>query len=461
MHYDVVIIGAGMSGLAAGIRLAYFDKHVCIVEQHDACGGLNSYYTLRGREFDVGLHAVTNYVPPGVRSVPFHKLLRQLRMKREDFDLRPQRFSHIQFPRRRLKFTNDVSVLTGEVAREFPRDADNFERLLVAINEYDDTRLDQPRQSTRKILAEHLCEPMLIEMVLCPMMYYGNAEEDDMDFTQFVTIFKSIFCQGLARPGGGVRTILKALVKRFRACGGKLKMKRRVERIDVAGDRVIGLTLRSGETLTADVVLSSAGYFETLRLCSDATGEPPPHKAGRVSFVECIAVLDKPLPDLGYEATIVFFNEADTFTYRVPDDLVDTRSGVACCPANYEGQDRSAEGLFRVTWLANYGRWAGLGREAYVAAKQSCEKKLIEWGSRYIPGFGDRLVFVDVFTPRTIERYTGHINGAVYGTPHKRRDGRTHLSNLFICGTDQGFLGIIGAMLSGITIANLHILADA
>jgi cation diffusion facilitator CzcD-associated flavoprotein CzcO len=29
-HYDVAIIGAGMSGLAAGIRLAHFGRKVCI-----------------------------------------------------------------------------------------------------------------------------------------------------------------------------------------------------------------------------------------------------------------------------------------------------------------------------------------------------------------------------------------------------------------------------------------------
>ena len=32
--FDAVIIGAGMSGLAAGIRLAMFDKKVVIVEKH-------------------------------------------------------------------------------------------------------------------------------------------------------------------------------------------------------------------------------------------------------------------------------------------------------------------------------------------------------------------------------------------------------------------------------------------
>ncbi|MGB2984994.1 MAG: NAD(P)/FAD-dependent oxidoreductase [Phycisphaerae bacterium] len=459
MHYDVVIIGAGMSGLAAGIRLAYFEKRVCIVEQHYAFGGLNSYYTLDGRKFDVGLHAVTNCVPPDVCSAPLPKLLRQLRLRREDFDLRPQRFSEVRFPNRRLRFTNDIQVLVQEVAERFPRDADNFRRLLATINEYDDTRLAVPYRSTRQVLRESLREPALVEMLLCPIMYYGSAEEHDMDFTQFVTIFKSIFCEGLARPRGGVRTIIKTLVKKFCECSGKLKMSCGVRSINVSGNRATGVTLDSGETLTADVVLSSAGYFETMCLCSDATGDPPDDEAGRISFVESIAVVDTPPAQLGHEATIVFFNDAETVTYAVPDELVDLRSGVLCCPGNYEGHDDERESFVRVTWLASYDRWAGLDEEAYHAAKQSLREKLIERVDGYIPGFRERIVYTDVFTPRTIRRYTGHINGAVYGTPRKRRDGRTRLENLFICGTDQGYLGIIGAMLSGITIANLHILS--
>ncbi|MGE5195542.1 MAG: NAD(P)-binding protein, partial [Deltaproteobacteria bacterium] len=39
MRYDTLIIGAGLSGLAAGIRLAYFEKRVCIVERHTTIGG--------------------------------------------------------------------------------------------------------------------------------------------------------------------------------------------------------------------------------------------------------------------------------------------------------------------------------------------------------------------------------------------------------------------------------------
>jgi all-trans-retinol 13,14-reductase len=46
----------------------------------------------------------------------------------------------------------------------------------------------------------------------------------------------------------------------------------------------------------------------------------------------------------------------------------------------------------------------------------------------------------------------------VYGSPIKQKDGRTPYANLFIAGTDQGYLGIVGAMLSGVTIVNQHLL---
>ena len=48
--YDAVVIGAGMSGLAAAIRLAMFDKKVVVLEKHTITGGLNSYYSRRVRE---------------------------------------------------------------------------------------------------------------------------------------------------------------------------------------------------------------------------------------------------------------------------------------------------------------------------------------------------------------------------------------------------------------------------
>ena len=458
MHYDVLIIGAGMSGLAAGIRLAYYSKRVCIVEKHYRVGGLNSFYNVGGYKFDVGLHAMTNYVPKGVRLAPLPKLLRQLKLKAEDFALCPQRMSMIKFPNRTLRFNNDFSFFVQEVADSFPRQADNFRKLLKTIFEYDELNLYAKPISAREVVISIVSDPLLSDMIFCPVMFYGNAQENDMEFAQFVIMFKSIFCEGFARPQAGVRQILDVLVKKYKACGGELKIRCAVTSLKCANGRVESILLENGETLTADRILSSAGYVETMRLLSDYDSASFKHDVGKISCMESIMVLDKEPAKMGYDTTVTFFNNSDKFNYRKPDELVDVSSGVICCPNNFQFENPLPKGMIRITNLANFDLWNRLGEEEYKAQKAAWLETTLKEVVKFVPDFRDSIIFTDIFTPKTIHRFTGHINGAVYGTPNKIKTGRTHLDNLFICGTDQRFPGIVGAMLSGISMANLHVL---
>jgi phytoene dehydrogenase-like protein len=458
MSYDVLIIGAGMSGLAAGIRLAYYGKKVCILEKHYRVGGLNSFYSRDGHKFDVGLHAMTNYVPKGVKSTPLPKLLRQLKLKAEDFALCEQRMSVVTFPQKTLRFNNDLDFFVQEVVENFPAQADNFQKLLKTISEYDALALDARPISVREVVSSIISDPLLIDMIFCPLMYYGNAQEDDMEFGQFVIMFNSIFCEGFARPQAGVRQILDVLVKKYKDHGGELRLKSGVQSIQVANSKVESVLLDSGEALTADKILSSAGYVETMRLLSDYDAARLKCGVGQLSFIEFIMVLDKELAEMGYETTITFFNNSGKFNYRKPDDLVDVSSGVICCPNNFCFETPLPEAMIRVTNKANFDLWNKLDDEEYKAQKTAWLETTLKEVLKFVPDFRDSIVYSDVFTPKTIRKFTGHLNGAVYGTPNKTKTGRTHLDNLFICGTDQGFMGIVGAMLSGVSMANLHIL---
>ncbi|TAL09444.1 MAG: NAD(P)/FAD-dependent oxidoreductase [Nitrospirae bacterium] len=457
-HYDALIIGAGMSGLAAAIRLAYFEKKVCVLERHYAAGGLNSFYALGGHQFDVGLHAMTNYVPPGTRGAPLTKIYRQLRLTPADFGLAPQYRSEVRFPGKTLRFNNDFAFFTREVLGQFPAQKDNFLRLVRHIRDYDELDLDAKPLSGRQVLSGFLTDPLLIDMLFCPLMIYGNAEEHDMEFGQFVVMFKSIFCEGLARPREGVRRIITALRRKVRAVGGTVRMKCGVKALHVAGGHVKSVELDSGERLTAETIFSSAGYVETMRLCTDRDPEQVDRLAGRMSFIEVIHVLDKPMKALGHDATIIFYNTGKEFHYEVPADLVDPRSGVICCPDNFLFDKPLAKPMIRLTCLANFDGWAALDEPAYKRAKAEWLPRIHREVLQFVPDFRDHVVFTDFFTPRTIKHWTGHVNGAVYGAPAKLKTGRTRMDNLFICGSDQGFLGIVGSMLSGISMANLHVL---
>lgn len=458
--YDTLIIGAGLSGLAAGIRLAYYEQRVCILERHSTIGGLNSFYRLRGRDYDVGLHAVTNYRSRSDRKGPLARLLRQLRLAWDDFALAPQLGSLIAFPGVALQFDNDIRLLESEIRRAFPRQIDAFRRLQREIVDYDDLNQALFEQSARKILAGLISDPLLVEMLLCPVMWYGSASEHDMPWGQFCILFRSLFLEGMGRPHRGIRLILKTLVRKYRSLGGELKLRAGVQRIQLEGDRAVGVILENGEQLACRQILSSAGAVETLRLCRPEA--PPPLAPGRLSFVEAQAVLDRPPRALGYDRTIVFFNDSETFHWCCPaDELCDTRTGVICSPNNFAYPPEEgvlADNLIRTTALASFPRWQALSEEAYRLAKLQWYDRLLASAVRFVPDFRGRIIDTDMFTPVTIRRYTGHENGAVYGAPHKQLDGTTPYENLYLCGTDQGFLGIVGALLSGVTMANRHCL---
>jgi phytoene dehydrogenase-like protein len=460
--YDTIIIGAGMSGLAAGIRLAYYDQKVCILERHTTIGGLNGFYRLRGRDYDVGLHAVTNVTPKGAKRGPLARLLRQLRLSWDDLALAPQIGSEVVFPGSRLAFDNDPELLRAEVGREFPAQVDNFERLLAAVVDYDDLNDSHAAISARTRVGEFITDPLLLEMLFCPLMFYGSAREHDMDWGQFSIMFRSIFMEGLGRPHAGVRLILKQLVRKFRSLGGELKLRSGVTRMEVDAGRVARVVLESGEVLEGRRVLSSAGWCETMRMCGD--GQPVVSRApGRLSFCETIATLDVEPQRLGHDRTITFFNDWEKFDWCAAEGPCDVRSGVICSPNNFnygEPLDAEGAGVMRITALANHDYWRGLDAPAYELEKMRWYDRITESAVRFVPDYRGRVVDTDMFTPTTVVRFTGHDNGAIYGAPVKQLDGRTHLDNLFVCGTDQGFVGIIGSITSGIGMANMHCLKD-
>jgi phytoene dehydrogenase-like protein len=259
------------------------------------------------------------------------------------------------------------------------------------------------------------------------------------------------------------------LLEKYRAAGGERRMKCGVARILENAGRATGLRLDHGEEITAGHVLSSIGAAETQRLLAGAAMDTPSTwteaATDRLSFIESIRVLKAQPRELGWGSdTIVFFNDSTRIAYARPSGQVDTRSGVICLPNNFDfGGAELPEGQLRITCLANYEQWARLPEERYRADKERWLDEATRSACRFLPSLpagalAAATVASDIFTPRTIERFTGHLQGAVYGAPQKIRDGRTPLRNLYLCGTDQGLLGIIGAMLSGITMANLHIL---
>lgn len=454
--YQLIIIGAGLSGLASGIRAARFGLKTLILEQHSLPGGLNSYYYRKGFLLETGLHAMTNYAEAGDKHAPLNRLFRQLKLSRRKFATHQQFSSLIHFPQVSLQFSNDLALLDAEVGHQFPHCRAAFQRLIAAVKEYDPFA-PAPWRSTRQFLGELLPDSLLIDMLLLPLMVYGNSEEHDMDLGQFVIMFHALFLEGFFRPDGTMKDFLHMLVEHYKGFGGELRYKARVEFVERQGDRVKGVRLAGGDYLSCDTLLSTVGAPGTAAL----VGWPKDAKKyeGQMSFVESISVLpvaQKSVLDTNH--TIIFYNNQPTFSYNRPQTAINPDWGVICFPDNFQDLPDSDFFQVRITNAANYAIWKQANPEEYQQLKADSEAQSFASVSEIIGNYQENRVYHDSFTPLTIERFTSKTQGAVYGSPLKIKDGLTPYSNMFVAGTDQGFLGIVGAMLSGVTVVNKRIL---
>lgn len=460
MKVSVLVIGGGLSGIAAAIRVARFSPQVQILEQHSRLGGLNSYFYRNKTLFETGLHAITNYAEPGDKKAPLNRLLRQLKIRRKNISLCQQRESRVEFSGLgTLRFSNDFQLFNSEIHSKFPNAYDSFLELLTFIETFDPF-VPTPFRSAKQYLLDLLGDTLLVDMILCPLMFYGSSFENDMDLNQFAIMFRAIYIEGMFRPKGTIKDFLDLLTNHYTELGGTIRKNCKVRKIVQSKGKISGVELSSGEFIECDHLLSTIGSDETLALLDDQKISAP-LSPKRLGFIETIhEVKTDPACTLPNDTTIIFYNNGNIFNYCNPSKLVDNTSGVICFPCNFSGISSNESKEIRFTHLANYSKWKKLAEtpESYLAQKKKCAQESRSVLEPIIGNFEHNITFEDTFTPVTIERYTSKIRGAIYGNPNKHKDGDIGYKNLFLAGTDQGFLGIVGSMLSGVSIVNQHIL---
>ena len=112
--------------------------------------------------------------------------------------------SRIAFPGCELRFNNDFALLEAEIERSFPAQIDGFRALTEEIRELDAFNLGAVPASARTAVQRHISDPLLEDVLFCPVMYYGSAQEHDMDYGQFAIMFSLSLLRGLCPPLGKV-----------------------------------------------------------------------------------------------------------------------------------------------------------------------------------------------------------------------------------------------------------------
>ena len=289
-------------------------------------------------------------------------------------------------------FSNDFQELCDQISQNFGNNSQEFFKLLEYIDCFDPFQ-DTPYTSTRKVLHTYISDPHLVDILMCPLMYYGSSWQHDMDFSQFVIMFRSIFQEGMFRPAGTIKDLLDLLVKKFTSSGGTLLLKKGVSRINSKGKKILSVTLDNGDEITCDYLLSTIGLDETRFILGDQIKIDGQQRLG---FLENIYIINsRANHSVRPDRTCIFYFDEPEFSFTNPAGTVNFSNGVICLPANF--RDRASEGNtleIRTTHLANYDEWDKLSenRDSYLKTKKECAQISLKIAERFVGDFGEMAI---------------------------------------------------------------------
>ena len=277
-----VVIGAGLGGLAAAMRLGAKGWRVTVLDRLDRAGGRGSSITQGGHRFDLGPTIVT--VPQVFEDLwsatgrDFHR----------DVDLRPlDPFYTIRWPDgSHFAATGDTARMIAEVERLSPGDVKGYLRFLrdaerrfvvgylgmVAkpMHRLWDTVKVLPEfarlRADRSILGlarSRVRDPRLRMALSFHPLFIGG---DPAHVTSIYALVSHLEMQfGVHYAIGGVQAIADAMARIVRLQGGTIRHGTTVDRITFDRGRATGVALADGTLVPAALTVSNADAGHTYR----------------------------------------------------------------------------------------------------------------------------------------------------------------------------------------------------
>ncbi len=316
----VLIIGAGIGGIATAAHLARHGYEVTVVEKNEKPGGRCGQMIVDGFTFDTG---ATLFIMPGLYRDAFAALGERLEDRLELQRIDPT--YHLYFPDgSRLQLTSDRQALKQQLEAIEPGSFDRLERYFETGRRYYELSLPEvvkrdfrtffelvnPRMlllfTRLRALVRHtdyvrrfFKDPRLLMAFTFQDMYRGLSPYESPATYAFMQY--SEMAHGINYPKGGMYSVSKALTDIAEKAGVQFIYNSPVERILVSANRATGVALAGGQNLPADIVVANAdlGYVYYALLPDDGTAARIDRKEYGCSTVMFYWGLDKRYPEFG------------------------------------------------------------------------------------------------------------------------------------------------------------------
>lgn len=429
----VIIIGAGISGLAAGIYARQSGFETTIYESHSIPGGASTSWRRSGYLFEGGMHWLTG----SSERTQLNRLWREVgalddsvRITRRDpfFNMTDQNGTTVSLYR-------DLTTLREHFLSIAPEDKREIEKLIKDVRLLSSVQM--PAMDIKGVRVRTKASfPAFMMLSMLPalprMAYYSkyscreyaarykspalrllleNIIGEEYNASGMMFTIATLTSGDGGYPEGGSLAMAARMAKKFLSLGGTIHFKTAVEQVSVKDGAANGVMI-GGELVPADAVIVTR---DTRSAIDTMFGQPIHEPWAERMRSDTVPMLDT-LVCLGVTADLSHLPESMMFRLDQP----------LCCAGlelnvigynNYAGYAGYApDGCTALTAAIigdSYDFWKKARENGtYEEEKRIFAETIIEALSAKVPEIRGKVAVWDVATPLTYERYLGSYKGS-------------------------------------------------
>ncbi len=491
-HYDVILIGSGISSLVCGALLARKKLRVLILERHNKPGGFITSYKRKNFHFDVP-HVISN-----VDSKAFKRILAVLDLRDKLSFNKIDNWQKWIYPDMEVKASGGVSGLIEELSGCFPKEKQGLRELFAAMGRIREesrranralflkkkfpalffpTVSAYTQKSFQTFLESFIKDERLKAVVSTPWVYLGVPPRE-LSTNTMCNLFFAYLEGGAWYPEYGYQNLSNTFAEKILEYGGVIRYNTPAEKIFVNNNKVYGVYDKNGKQFKAKFVISGIDSKKTFLnlvgekyLTDDWLKKVSSCKMSSSGFSVHIGTrMDLTQYDLKY-GTIVY-NQDYSYTYYYDilkngdfDANNNIQIGISVASLLSDKiNEKGFHSLDIITSYPNYYYWENAlnsgGKGRYGDLKEKYADLLIKTADKIIPGLSRNIIVKDIATPLTYNRYTDATEGAWFDAAQtvnqsgpNRFSLKSPIKNLLLIGAKLQSGGFMPCALSGFSAA--------